>query len=71
MDLQSLDSLASSRRVSHQLRMAALLQTREPEHTRINSLRHSQQAMVLQQNCLLIPQCPGNILAFLLSQHDT
>jgi hypothetical protein len=53
MNLQRLNTLAPGRSISQQLRMTALLQTREPENRRVNRLPDSQKPMILQEDRLL------------------
>lgn len=60
-----------SRSLSHQLRLTALLQADEPEDSLLDSLTHSQEAVVLEKSSLLVSKAGSNILAFLLSENNT
>lgn len=69
-NLDRLASPASRSRISQQLRMAALLQTHEPEHGALDTLAAGEQTVVLQKSGFLVAERFGNGEAFFFSQHD-
>ena len=70
VDLDGLAAATSSRSVRQQLRVAAFLQTHEPEHALLDALADRQQAVVLQQRRLLLAQRLRDVLALLLGEDD-
>lgn len=57
--------------ISHQLRMAALLQADEPEDCSFDRLSDREEAVVLQQRGLLVSKRRGDMLPFCFGEDDT
>ena len=64
LDLDRLASPPPRSRISHQLRLTALLETNEPEDRSFDRLGHGQKPMILQQRRLLVAKTGSNVLPF-------
>lgn len=70
INLHSLPAPSSRSSIGKKLRMAALLQTHEPEDRLFNALAHGEKAVVLQKSGFLVTQRRSDILAFFLGEND-
>lgn len=70
LDLEGLNPFSSGGRISQQLRMAAFLQTGEPEDARVDGLAHGEETVVLQEDGLLWTESLGDVFAFLFGEDD-
>lgn len=70
IDFDRLPATAGSGGVGHQLRTAAFLQAHKPEDSLFDRVAYRQEPVVLQEGCLLISECGGNILPFLFRKDD-
>jgi hypothetical protein len=66
IDLDSLSTSARSGSIRHQLGVATLLEADEPEYRFLYSAADRQQAMVLEQRCLLVAKAFRDVLALFL-----
>lgn len=69
-DLDRLAATSCRRRISHKLRVAALLQADKPEHRLFDGPPDREQSVILQESRFVVAERFGNVLAFLLSQDD-
>lgn len=70
INLDRLAPLPSRSRISHQLRMTALLQTHVPEDAALDRGAAGQQPMVLEESGFLVAECGGDGTAFVGGEHD-
>lgn len=70
VNLDRLPARARGRRISQQLRVAALLQAQKPEDAALDRLSAGQQAVVLQQRGLPRPERLGDRFALVGCQDD-
>lgn len=70
IDLDRRPAAARSRRISQQLRVAALLEADEPEHRLFDGATHREQAVILEEGGLAGAQRGGNVFAFFGGEDD-
>lgn len=70
VDLHGLTSATSGRRISHQLRMAALLHAQEPEDGLLDGLADGQQTMVDEKGGFLVAEAFRDVVALFLNEDD-
>lgn len=64
IDLDRRATASGRRRISQQLRVAALLEADEPEHRLLDGGAHCEQAVILQEGGLARAQRGGDVVAF-------
>jgi hypothetical protein len=70
INLDGLMSPTSRSSIRHQLGMAALLQTHEPEHRGLDGLPACEQSVILEKSSLLIPKRLGYSDPFVFGEND-